>query len=348
MSAHKRFSFENTPLNCSEKPLFSKTHFFFEFFSRTFLLKQNSSGVPKKKVENEGTQGREGRGFVVGVGRRLRGARGLGGGSGGNGGSRSDNGGLRLCRGSVEGTSNTWEAQLGRRDWWATLGGQARDQSRLREGNRATQTRSNTGAAAWRPWSAFRQRRRWARASARPGRGSPEWRGAQQRGRHLTTGRGRWSRHCGSCRSCRNQKRAWGWRSSTATWTGRPHDSGEAHSDGVLERGQHWELGRELTKLITARHGAGKSTNQRGQRAKSALWARNEDWKCSGTMRRWDSAPGAPRWQASMSSLSKSAEQACDRETENQGAETAEPEDTEQGRGAAEESQARQQAPSRG
>ena len=45
--------------------------------------------------------------FVVRVGRRLRDTRALGGRSGGNGGPRSDSGGLRLCRSSVEGTSNT-------------------------------------------------------------------------------------------------------------------------------------------------------------------------------------------------------------------------------------------------
>ena len=49
-----------------------------------------------------------------------------------------------------------------------------------------------------------------------------------------------------------------------------------------------------------------------------------------------------------MSSLSKSAGASVRPETENQGAETAGPEDTEQRQGAAEESQARQQAPNRG
>ena len=256
--------------------------------------------------------------FVIGVGRRLRSTGGLRSRSCGSGGSRGNGGWLRFCRGSLEYTSNTWEAQLGRWDWRATLGGQARDQSRLREGNRATQTRSNTGAAAWRPWSAFRQRRRWPRASARHGRGGPEWRGVQQRGRHLMTGRGRWSRRCGRCRSCRNQRRAWSWRSSTTTWTGWFHDSGEAHSDGVLECGQHWELGRELTKLITTGHVATESTNQRGQRAKGALWARNnESWKCSG---QWgtETQPlgrqdGKPPWAALAKAQSRRA--TGDRET---------------------------------
>ena len=49
-----------------------------------------------------------------------------------------------------------------------------------------------------------------------------------------------------------------------------------------------------------------------------------------------------------MSSLGKSAEQACDRRQRYQGAETAEPEDSEQGRGAAGESQTRQQTPQQG
>ena len=49
-----------------------------------------------------------------------------------------------------------------------------------------------------------------------------------------------------------------------------------------------------------------------------------------------------------MSSLGKSAEQACDRRQRYQGAETAEPVDTEQERRAAEESQARQQTPQQG
>ena len=44
--------------------------------------------------------------FVIGVGRRLRGTRGLGGRSGGSGGSRNVSGGLRLCRGSVKSASN--------------------------------------------------------------------------------------------------------------------------------------------------------------------------------------------------------------------------------------------------
>ena len=45
--------------------------------------------------------------FVIGVGRRLRSTRGLRGRSGGSGGSRSSSGWLRLCRGSLESTSNT-------------------------------------------------------------------------------------------------------------------------------------------------------------------------------------------------------------------------------------------------
>ena len=56
-----------------------------------------------------------------------------------------------------------------------------------------------------------------------------------------------------------------------ATRTGWPNDTGEAHRDGVLECGQHGELGRKLTKRINAGHVTTESTIQKGQRAKSAL-----------------------------------------------------------------------------
>ena len=45
----------------------------------------------------------------------------------------------------------------------------------------------------------------------------------------------------------------------------------------AMESSSAANTGRELTKLITARHEAAKSTNQGGQRAKSALWARNNE-----------------------------------------------------------------------
>ena len=62
-----------------------------------------------------------------------------------------------------------------------------------------------------------------------------------------------------------------------ATRTGRAHDPGEAHRDGVLERSQHRELSRELTKLITAGHEAAESTDRQRESKKCA--ASQEQWK---------------------------------------------------------------------
>ena len=47
----------------------------------------------------------------------------------------------------MESAGDAEEAQLSRRDWWAALDGQARDQSRLSEGDRATQARGGAGTA---------------------------------------------------------------------------------------------------------------------------------------------------------------------------------------------------------
>ena len=80
------------------------------------------------------------------------------------------------------------------------------------------------------------------------------------------------------------------------------------------------KLGRELAKLITAGHEEGREHKPPEGKNKNALRAKSdESCKCKEQRSAETQPPGAPRWQASMSSLSKSAEQACDHLTERPG-----------------------------
>ena len=84
--------------------------------------------------------------FGVRVGRDVRSAgslRGLGWCRGLRGFTRRP----RSARGCSRRARDTGEAQLSGRDWWAALDGQARDQSRLSEGDGATRDRDGAGAA---------------------------------------------------------------------------------------------------------------------------------------------------------------------------------------------------------
>ena len=74
----------------------------------------------------------------------------------------------RSARSCSRRARDTGEAQLSGRDWWAALDGQARDQSRLSEGDGSTRDRDGAGAA---PRSTLRQRHRRARPGAGPGGG---------------------------------------------------------------------------------------------------------------------------------------------------------------------------------
>ena len=154
--------------------------------------------------------------------------------------------GPEASAGGLDSVEAAWRARATRerRSWGGGTGGQLLVAKPVTSPDSARATEP-------RRLEATLELRRGARG-ARFGRGAGERERVRVRGEEALTGRGRWSRRCGRCRSCRNQRRACDWRSSTATWAGRPHDSGEAHSDRVLERGQHWELGRELTKLIAA------------------------------------------------------------------------------------------------
>ena len=74
--------------------------------------------------------------------------------------------GSRGARGRLQCARGAGKTELSGRDWWAALDGQARDQSRLSESDRAARRDSGNAGAA--PWSTFRQRRRRARAGAGP------------------------------------------------------------------------------------------------------------------------------------------------------------------------------------
>ena len=159
----------------------------------------------------------------------------------------------RSARSCSRRARDTGEAQLSGRDWWATLDGQSRDQSRLSEGDGSTRDRDGAGAA---PRSTLRQRHRRARPGAGPGgscRGDCCARQGRCRltARQLPKGRGGRSRvRCGGCGGC---VQASGGGSAA-------QDPGDADRNGVLELRKHGELGCKRAQITTARHGATKST----------------------------------------------------------------------------------------
>ena len=93
----------------------------------------------------------EGVPFAVRVGRDVRSAGSLRGLSWCRG-LRGLTGGPRSTQGCSRRARDTREAQLSGRDWWAALDGQARDKSRLSEGDGATRDRDGAGAAPRVPW----------------------------------------------------------------------------------------------------------------------------------------------------------------------------------------------------
>ena len=151
---------------------------------------------------------------------------------------------------SLKSARDASKAQLRRRDRWATLGGQARDQSRLRESNRSTQARGDAGTAT--------RCTSWAVAQENGSECSPERRGAQQRSCHLVTGRRHHRRRCGRCvsqRELRGEPASGG--AAARPGPAGPNKPGEAKRDGVLKRSQHRELSHMLTQLIATGHEAG-------------------------------------------------------------------------------------------
>ena len=111
----------------------------------------------------------------------------------------------RCARSCSRRARDTGEAQLRGRDWWVALDGQARDQSRLNEGDGTTRDRDGAGTA---PRSTLRQRHRRARPGAGPGEGCRGGCCARQGRCSLVAGQlpkvrgGRNRERCSGCRGC--------------------------------------------------------------------------------------------------------------------------------------------------
>ena len=67
-------------------------------------------------------------------------------------------------------------------------------------------------------------------------------------------------------------------------------DPGDADRNGVLELGKHGELGCKPAQVITARHGATRSTAKGAKREGGSCADKDRDARAK--------APGAPEWQA--------------------------------------------------
>ena len=151
----------------------------------------------------------------------------------------------RSARSCSKRARDTGEAQLSGRDWWAALDGQARDQSRLSEGDGSARDRDSAGAA---PRSTLRQRHKRARPVAGPGGGCRGGCCARQSRCSLVAGqhpKGRGRRNRGRCGGGGSVRASGG--ASAA------QDPGDADRNGVLELGKRGELGCKPAQVITAR-----------------------------------------------------------------------------------------------
>ena len=158
----------------------------------------------------------------------------------------------RSARSCSKRARDTGVAQLSGRDWWAALDGQARDQSRLSEGDGSARDRDSAGAA---PRSTLRQRHRRARPGAGPGGGCLGGCCARQGRCSLVAGqlpKGRGRRNRGRCSGCGGCVRASGGASAA-------QDPGDADRNGVLELGKRGEFESEGARNVSAP--TGEATN---------------------------------------------------------------------------------------